>query len=78
MFFKKKFKSKRSFKFLEKKIKIKNPKNFEEFVLSKLGKEIYENFYKYYTIKQWNVHPSKLSKELAGRLPIRFIEIHIM
>tara|TARA_X000000950_G_scaffold25925_1_gene27867 strand:- start:913 stop:2034 length:1122 start_codon:yes stop_codon:yes gene_type:complete len=74
MFFKKKFKSKKEvLNFLDKKkIKINNPKNFEEFVLSKLGKEIYENFYKNYTIKQWNIHPRKLSKEIAGRLPIRF------
>ena len=43
MFFKKKFKSKKEvLNFLDKKkIKINNPKNFEEFVLSKLGNEIY-------------------------------------
>ena len=74
MFFGRKFKSKKeALNFLDtKKIKIDNPKNFEEFVLSKLGKDIYDNFYKNYTIKQWNIHPSKLSKEIAGRLPIRF------
>ena len=74
MFFKKKFRSKiDALKFLEKKrLKIKNPKNFEEFVLSKLGREIYEKFYKNYTIKQWNINPKSLSKEIAGRLPIRF------
>ena len=74
MFFGRKFKSKKEvLNFLDtKKIKIDNPKNFEEFVLSKLGKDIYDNFYKNYTIKQWNIHPSKLSKEIAGRLPIRF------
>ena len=74
MFFSRKFKSKKEvLNFLDtKKIKIDNPKNFEEFVLSKLGKDIYDNFYKNYTIKQWNIHPSKLSKEIAGRLPIRF------
>ena len=74
MFFQKKFKSKKDvINFLnKKKTKIKNPKNFEEFVLSKLGKEIYEKFYKNYTIKQWGMNPKKLSKEIAGRLPIRF------
>ena len=74
MFFQKKFKSKKDvINFLnKKKTKIKNPKNFEEFVLSKLGKEIYEKFYKNYTIKQWGMSPKKLSKEIAGRLPIRF------
>ena len=74
IFFKRKFKSKKEvINFIDKKrIKIKNPKNFEEYVLSKLGKEIYENFYKNYTIKQWGIHPKKLSKDVAGRLPIRF------
>ena len=37
-----------------------------------MSKEIYENFYKNYTIKQWGIHPKKLSKDVAGRLPIRF------
>ena len=74
IFFNRKFKSKKEVvNFIDKKrIKIKNPKNFEEYVLSKLGKEIYENFYKNYTIKQWGIHPRKLSKDVAGRLPIRF------
>tara|TARA_Y100000389_G_C17435252_1_gene505098 strand:- start:792 stop:1916 length:1125 start_codon:yes stop_codon:yes gene_type:complete len=74
MFFNKKFKSKKDvIKFINtKKIKIKNPKNSEEFILSKLGKEIYEKFYKNYTIKQWGMHPKKLSNEITGRLPIRY------
>ena len=74
MFFNCKFKSKKDvLKFLKKKqIKIKKPKNFEEFVISRLGKDIYEKFYKNYTLKQWNIHPKKLAKEVAGRLPIRF------
>ena len=40
--------------------------------MSKLGREIYENFYKNYTIKQWGIHPRKLNKSVVGRLPIRF------
>ena len=74
LFFKKKFKSKKEvIQFInKKKLKINNPKNFEEFVLSKLGNDIYEKFYKNYTIKQWNIDPKLLSKKIAGRLPIRF------
>ncbi len=37
-----------------------------------MGKEIYESFYKNYTIKQWGIHPKNLDKSVAGRLPIRF------
>ena len=72
-FFQKKFRNKKEvLNFINKKrVKIKNPKNFEEYVLSKLGEEIYEKFYKNYTIKQWGMDPKKLSKEIAGRLPIR-------
>ena len=73
MFFKRKFNSKKDvMDFLDKKrIKLKKIKNAEDFILSKLGKEIYENFYKNYTIKQWGIHPRNLSKTITGRLPIR-------
>ena len=73
-FFKRKFKTPaEAKKFIEKKrIKIKKIKNSEDFILSKLGKEIYENFYKNYTIKQWGIHPKNLDKSVVGRLPIRF------
>ena len=73
-FFNKKFKGEKDAKnFINKKrIKIKNIRNSEDFILSKLGKEIYENFYKNYTIKQWGKHPRELDKSICGRLPIRF------
>ena len=73
MFFNRKFNSKKDvMDFLDKKrIKLKKIKNAEDFILSKLGKEIYENFYKNYTIKQWGIHPRNLSKTITGRLPIR-------
>ena len=73
-FFKKKFKSKIEAKKFINTLKIKKKKinNSEDFILSKLGKEIYENFYKNYTIKQWGIHPKKLNKSVVGRLPIRF------
>ncbi len=73
-FFNKKFKNVyEAKKFIEKKkIKIKKPKNSEELILSKLGREMYEKFYKNYTLKQWNIHPSKLDKFVTGRIPIRF------
>jgi len=73
MFFKRKFNSKKDVvDFLDKKrIKLKKINNAEDFILSKLGKEIYENFYKNYTIKQWGIHPRNLSKTITGRHPIR-------
>ena len=79
-FFKRKFKSKKEvINFIDsKRIKIKNPKNFEEFVLSKLGKEIYENFYKNYTIKQWGIHLGNYQKMLLVDYLFGLIEIPIM
>jgi len=73
-FFKIKLKSKKeALKLLKKKsIKIKNPKTSKDFIIAKLGYEIYEAFYKNYTIKQWGIDPSKLDKSVAGRVPIRF------
>ena len=59
-------------KFL-KKISIKtNKKNFESYLLSKIGIKLYENFYKNYTIKQWGVNPNLINSSVAKRIPIRF------
>lgn len=73
-FFNVKFKSKKeAINFLKKKrIKNKNIKSSEDFILSKLGPEIYEKFYKNYSIKQWGISPKKLSSTVAGRVPIRY------
>lgn len=51
---------------------IPNPSNSEEFVLSRVGKELYEAFYLGYTLKQWDIHPKDLHKSVCGRIPIRF------
>lgn len=44
----------------------------EDVVLGRVGRELYEAFYRPYTVKQWGVDPSKLSAEVCGRIPIRF------
>ncbi len=48
------------------------PRNFEEFVLHNLGHEMYEAFYKNYTIKHWGVQPKEIPVSTAKRLAIRF------
>lgn len=45
--------------------------NFKTYILSCLGKELYEIFYEGYTSKQWNIDPSQLSATVAKRIPIR-------
>jgi UDP-galactopyranose mutase len=48
-----------------------SPKNFEEWVLDKVGKEIYEKFIYGYTKKQWLKEPRELPSSIIARLPIR-------
>jgi UDP-galactopyranose mutase len=58
----------------EKREKIDDPQNSEEFVLSRVGRELYEAFYLNYTLKQWGTHPRDLDKSVCGRIPVRFTE----
>jgi UDP-galactopyranose mutase len=59
--------------FIEKvKIKIAIPKNSEEQIVSQVGQDIYEKFFKNYTIKQWKTDPKKLDASITARIPIRF------
>ncbi len=55
----------------EKRERIADPANSEEFVLSRVGRELYEAFYLGYTIKQWGAHPRDLSPSVCGRIPVR-------
>jgi UDP-galactopyranose mutase len=58
--------------FLEaKREKIEVPSNSEEHVLSKVGSEMYEQFFKHYTIKQWGVSPKELDASVCARIPVR-------
>ena len=55
----------------EVKIKIENPNNLEEWILSQVGEEIYYTFIYGYTKKQWNTEPKNLPSFIIKRLPIR-------
>jgi UDP-galactopyranose mutase len=50
---------------------IRDPANFEEQARALLGRELYEAFYKYYTIKQWQIDPKDLPAAIFNRLPFR-------
>lgn len=47
------------------------PANSEDAILAKVGREIYDLFYKGYTRKQWGVEASKLDAAVCSRVPIR-------
>jgi len=48
-----------------------NPRNLEEWALSKVGRTIYERLIYGYTRKQWNREPKDLPASILKRLPIR-------
>lgn len=43
----------------------------EDVVINKVGKELYEKFFKGYTKKQWNLDPSELDASVTARIPTR-------
>lgn len=51
---------------------IEKPISFEDQALRFVGKELYEAFFKGYTIKQWGFEPSELPASILKRLPVRF------
>jgi UDP-galactopyranose mutase len=51
---------------------ITEPRTFEEQALRFVGPELYEAFFKGYTMKQWGCHPSELPASILKRLPVRF------
>jgi UDP-galactopyranose mutase len=51
---------------------VENPKNLEKQALSLVGKDIYENFIKEYTEKQWGRKATELPAFIIKRLPVRF------
>lgn len=51
---------------------ITDPQSFEEQALKFIGRELYEAFFKGYTLKQWEVDPKHLPASILKRLPVRF------
>jgi UDP-galactopyranose mutase len=43
----------------------------EDIIVSKIGRELYELFFRGYTRKQWGLDPSQLDATVAGRIPVR-------
>ncbi|BAY31095.1 UDP-galactopyranose mutase [Nostoc carneum NIES-2107] len=43
----------------------------EDVVVSKVGRELYEKFFRGYTRKQWGLDPSELDKSVIARIPTR-------
>lgn len=43
----------------------------EDVVVSKVGRELYEKFFRGYTRKHWGLDPSELDKSVTARVPVR-------
>jgi UDP-galactopyranose mutase len=46
-------------------------KTSEDVVVNKVGRELYEKFFKGYTRKQWGLDPSELDAQVTARVPTR-------
>lgn len=57
----------------EVRIPCENPDNLEDWILSQVGREVYETFVKGYTMKQWQRDPRELPASIIKRLPIRMV-----
>ena len=45
--------------------------NSEEKIVSQIGEDLFEKFFKYYTKKQWGIEAKDLSPSVLGRIPVR-------
>lgn len=43
----------------------------EDVVINKIGRQLYEKFFRNYTRKQWDLDPSELDSSVTSRVPIR-------
>jgi UDP-galactopyranose mutase len=48
-----------------------HPRTSEDVVVGRVGRELYEKFFKNYTRKQWALDPSELDAAVAARVPAR-------
>ena len=51
--------------------KVESVKTSEDVVVSKVGRELYEKFFRGYTRKQWGLDPSELDASVTARVPTR-------
>jgi UDP-galactopyranose mutase len=51
--------------------RVAHPRTSEEAVVGKVGRDLYEKFFRNYTRKQWGLDPSELDAAVASRVPAR-------
>lgn len=58
--------------FEERRVVVDEIRNSRDVVVSQVGEEIYDLFFKNYTRKQWGVWPEELDPQVTGRIPVRY------
>jgi UDP-galactopyranose mutase len=59
-------------RFLEERAEPRNPVvTSEDVVVSRVGRDLYERFFRGYTRKHWRLDPSELDASVCGRIPVR-------
>ena len=51
--------------------KVDDIRTSEDVVVSTVGRDLYEKFFRGYTRKQWGLDPSELSSQVTARIPVR-------
>lgn len=51
---------------------IVNPQNLRDVLLSQIGEDLYELFFRGYTYKQWGCEPQDLDSSMGRRIPVRY------
>jgi UDP-galactopyranose mutase len=52
-------------------VPVERVRSSEDVVISKVGRELYEKFFRGYTRKQWGLDPSELDAQVTARVPTR-------
>lgn len=47
------------------------PRTSEDVIVGKVGRELYEKFFRKYTQKQWGLDPAELDAQVTARVPVR-------
>jgi UDP-galactopyranose mutase len=50
---------------------VEHVRTSEDVIVSKVGRELYEKFFRNYTRKQWGLDPSELDAAVTARVPVR-------
>ncbi len=52
-------------------VPVEHIRNSEDVIVSRVGRDLYEKFFRNYTRKQWGLDPSELDASVTSRVPIR-------